>query len=86
MKPLTAASNSLDRVSTAEELQLVVGVLIDLNCAEDVQMIHAAESNGISAPEMSNLWVNLRESEESSTASDNAELISLFSQSSERTN
>jgi hypothetical protein len=86
MKALTTAPNSADRISTPEELQLVVGVLIDLNRAEDVEMVHFGEPTEGSAPEMTDSWLDLYAGEESTPATESAELVSLFAHSRERTN
>lgn len=86
MKALTTAPNSADRISTPEELQLVVGVLIDLNRAEDLEMVHFGEPSAASAPQMSDSWLDLNAREEPSPATESAELVSLFAHSHERTN
>jgi hypothetical protein len=86
MKALATAPNSADRISTPEELQLVVGVLIDLNCAEEVEMVHVGESSPAPSPEMSTSWLDLCAGEDPCLATESAELVSLFTHSRERTN
>jgi len=86
MRPLATAADSFDRISTPEELKLVVELLIDLDGPGDMDLFHALQPASSSRPEAQDMSERIDAQDDPSALSDSAALATLFSRMHGRTN